>query len=127
MWNFIKKRRWYKRFTRKLYEDAHPWREQTKWALSYNGYSVTVYDMSYWGEQDQIRIAENDSYEGRIYKYTMQDGRQLTVNYLMNEYSHLPVPLRNRLQEIFNYLDIPNDKMDELHEKVTEFFGVEEL
>ena len=127
MWKSIKKRRWYKKFIKKLYEDAHPWREQTKWSLRYNGYSVTVYDMSYWGDQEQIRISEGESYEGRLFKYTMNDGRLLTIDYLMNEYAHLPQPIQKRLREIFLYLDIPNDKMDELEEKVTEFFGVEEL
>lgn len=83
--------------------------------------------MSYFGEYEQIRIIQNNEYDGRVFKYELQDGRKLTVSYLMNEYSNLPTKLKNRMKEIFIQLDIPNEPMDELTEEVDEFFGYEDL
>lgn len=126
MFKFITKKKWYKKAIRKLYENAHPYKVPTKWDLRYNGYTVLVYDMAYFGEFEQIRIVENNEYDGRVFKYDT-DGRKLTVSYLLNEYSHLPSVMKQRLREIFISLDIPDDVVDQLQENVEEFFGYEEL
>lgn len=127
MLKFIRKQKWYKKFIRKQYEQAHPYRVPTKWDLRYNGYQIKIYDMAYFGEFEQIRIVENNEYDGRVFRYDIQDGRKLTVSYLMNEYAHLPSTLKNRMKEILVQLDIPDDSVDKLEEKVDEFFGYEEL
>lgn len=127
MFKFLRKYKWYKNLTRKLYQHAHPWKTPTKWDLRFDGYSIVIYDMSYFGESEQIRIIENGMYDGRVFKYENDEGKKITVSYLINEYSHLPSIMRKRMREIFIQLDISDDSMDELKEVVDEFFGYENL
>ncbi len=129
MFNFLKRKNWWKRLTRKLYEHAHPYKTPIKWVLHYNGYSVTIMDLSHLGDYDNIKIIDGDEFNnGRTFSYSFENGRRLTVQYVLNEYNYLPTPIKNRMAEILeNFLDIPNEEMDKLIEKTEYFFGPEEL
>jgi hypothetical protein len=125
---FLKKYKWYKKLIRKLYENAHPYKTPVKWTLSYNGFQISILDLSHLGDFDHIKIIEGNSFEGRNFSYMMENDRQLTVQYILNEYSYLPEPIKVRMAEILkNHLDISDEPMDKLIEKTKYFFGTEEL
>ena len=128
IFNFLKRNKTYKRIIKKLYENSHQFRDTSKWHLKYQGYSVEIYDMSYWGENEKIKIVEGRNYDGRDYNYTLQDNRELTVQYILNDFQHLPLKILDRMREIFKKdLHVSDDDVDVLTETVEEFFGPEEL
>jgi len=125
---FLIKYKWYKKLIQRLYEKAHPYKTPVKWTLSYNGYLISILDVSHLGDFDHIKITEGNSFEGRNFSYMMENDRRLTVQYILNEYSYLPEKMKQRMAEILkNHLDVPDEPMDTLIEETEYFFGTENI
>jgi len=129
MFRFFRNYKWYKKITRLLYEHAHPYKTPVKWSLKSDGYNITIMDVSHLGDYEHIKIVDGEEFNtGRLFAYVNENGRRLTVQYILNEYSHLPQKIKNRMSEILiKHLDVENDSMDELIERTEYFFGTEEL
>ena len=130
MLKYLRRRKWFKKLVRKLYEYTFPYKTPMKWELSYQGYIFTIIDLSYVGEYDKIKIIEGDQFDGVTYTYSNIDNnhRRLTVEYILNQYSYLPDKMKKRIAEILEKdLDVPHDSMDEVIESKDYFFGTEEL
>jgi len=129
MFNFIRRYKWYRKLIRKLYEHANPYKIPVKWTLRYNGYTITIIDLSHLGDYDHIKIVEGEEFNnGRLFSYINENDRRLTVQYVINEYSHMPDKIKKRMAEILSKdLDILDDDMDKLIERTEYFFGAEDL